>query len=294
MKIGFRKPSLKRSLSAATKGALKRAIMREIVPYYGKRGMGWANPKKAAYNHLYNMVTANPIDLVSNSGKPKRVKRCQSAFLPANNYKSEANPIAIYRRGLEQIKVPMTLLDYIKDDILNNSPMHKAILQLNTNVSRFLNKSMYCGFDYCDMCEIRLNELKRINSEVKEICLNIVECIRHGVSADDIFVALSSNKSLTTLIDKANKLVSENTIASNNEFNNMQQTGFVCDSDKTNTDSSNNFNQTSNEDLKNWQVILRIIGAIVILMLLVWIISQFVFPVVLLGLIFLSILFAKI
>lgn len=293
MKFGFRKPSLKRSLSAATKGALKRAIMRDIVPYYGKRGMGWANPKKAAYNHLYSMVTANPIDIVSNSRKPKRVKRYPSSLLPVNNYKSEANSIAIYCRGLEQIKVPMALLDYIKDDILNNSPMHKAIRQLNTIVSRFLNKSMYCGFDYCDMCEIRLNELKRINSEVKEICLNIVECIRRGVSADDIFVALSSNKSLTTLIDKTNELVTENTIVSNNEFNNMQQTEFVCDSDKTNTDFSNNFNQSPNDDLKNWQIVLRIIGAIVILMLLIWITSQFVFPVILLGLIFLSILVAK-
>ncbi|WP_302614991.1 hypothetical protein [uncultured Bacteroides sp.] len=50
MKFGFRTPSFKRSLSAATKGAAKRALMREIVPYYGKRGMGWSNPKKAAYN----------------------------------------------------------------------------------------------------------------------------------------------------------------------------------------------------------------------------------------------------
>ena len=44
MKFGFRTPSFKRSLSAATKGAAKRALMREIVPYYGKRGMGWSNP----------------------------------------------------------------------------------------------------------------------------------------------------------------------------------------------------------------------------------------------------------
>lgn len=63
MRYGFRAPSFKRSLSAATKGAAKRALMREIVPYYGKRGMGWANPKKAAYNRVYNMTTASPIDI---------------------------------------------------------------------------------------------------------------------------------------------------------------------------------------------------------------------------------------
>jgi len=65
MKYGFRTPSFSRSLSAATKGAAKRALMREIVPYYGKRGMGWANPKKAAYNRVYNMTTASPIDILT-------------------------------------------------------------------------------------------------------------------------------------------------------------------------------------------------------------------------------------
>lgn len=72
MKFGLRTPSFKRSLSAATKGAAKRALMREIVPYYGKRGMGWSNPKKAAYNRVYNMTTASPIDILTD--KPKDSK----------------------------------------------------------------------------------------------------------------------------------------------------------------------------------------------------------------------------
>ncbi len=72
MKFGFRAPSFKRSLSAATKGAAKRALMREIVPYYGKPGMGWSNPKKAAYNRVYNMTTASPIDILTD--KPKGSK----------------------------------------------------------------------------------------------------------------------------------------------------------------------------------------------------------------------------
>lgn len=66
MKYGFRTPSFSRSLSAATKGAAKRALMREIIPNYGKKGMGWANPKKALYNRVYNMTTENLIDLFTN------------------------------------------------------------------------------------------------------------------------------------------------------------------------------------------------------------------------------------
>ena len=72
MKFGLRTPSSKRSLSAATKGAAKRALMLEIVPYYGKRGMGWANPKKAAYNRVYNMTTASPIDILTDKPKDRK------------------------------------------------------------------------------------------------------------------------------------------------------------------------------------------------------------------------------
>lgn len=72
MKFGLRTPSFKRSLSAATKGAAKRALMREIVPYYGKRGMGWSNPKKAAYNRVYNMTTASPVDILTDKPKDRK------------------------------------------------------------------------------------------------------------------------------------------------------------------------------------------------------------------------------
>ena len=46
MKFGFRKPSLKRSISARTTGQAKRAIKRALIPGYGKRGMGILHPKK--------------------------------------------------------------------------------------------------------------------------------------------------------------------------------------------------------------------------------------------------------
>lgn len=58
MKLGVRKPSLKKSIKARTTGKLKREIKRSIDPTYGKKGMGWVkNPKKAAYNKAYNKLT---------------------------------------------------------------------------------------------------------------------------------------------------------------------------------------------------------------------------------------------
>lgn len=58
MKFGMRTPSLKKSLSARTTGALKREVKKAIIPGYGKKGMGLLkNPKKSLYNKAYKKTT---------------------------------------------------------------------------------------------------------------------------------------------------------------------------------------------------------------------------------------------
>jgi hypothetical protein len=64
MKIGLRKPSLKRSIRARTTGRLKRKVKRAVNPLYGKKGVGWVrNPKRAAYNKVYRKTTFGIGDL---------------------------------------------------------------------------------------------------------------------------------------------------------------------------------------------------------------------------------------
>lgn len=64
MKIGMRKPSLKKSLKARTTGKAKRTVKKAVVPGYGKKGMGWVNnPKKAAYNKVYNKTSFSIFDV---------------------------------------------------------------------------------------------------------------------------------------------------------------------------------------------------------------------------------------
>lgn len=64
MKLGMRKPSLKKSFKARTTGKAKRAIKKATIPGYGKKGMGWVkNPKRAAYNKVYKKVTFSIFDL---------------------------------------------------------------------------------------------------------------------------------------------------------------------------------------------------------------------------------------
>lgn len=64
MKIGMRKPSLKKSIKARTTGKAKRALKKAVIPGYGKKGAGWIkDPKKAAYNKVYKKTTFSIFDL---------------------------------------------------------------------------------------------------------------------------------------------------------------------------------------------------------------------------------------
>ena len=63
MKIGIRKPSLKKSFKARTTGKMKRAVKKSVNPLYGKKGMGIRNPKKAIYNKVYKKTSSSIFDL---------------------------------------------------------------------------------------------------------------------------------------------------------------------------------------------------------------------------------------
>ncbi|WP_096187167.1 hypothetical protein [Evansella halocellulosilytica] len=64
MKIGMRKPSLKKSLKARTTGRAKRSVKKAVSPGYGKKGVGWVkNPKKAPNNKVYRKTSFSIFDL---------------------------------------------------------------------------------------------------------------------------------------------------------------------------------------------------------------------------------------
>lgn len=64
MKIGFRKPSIKKSIKARTTGKAKRNIKKTLNPMYGKKGTGVIrSPKKAVYNKIYNKTSRSVFDI---------------------------------------------------------------------------------------------------------------------------------------------------------------------------------------------------------------------------------------
>ena len=65
MKIGFRTPSIKKSIRARTTGKLKRQIKKSVNPFYGKKGVGFVkDPKRAVKNKIYQKTTFGISDII--------------------------------------------------------------------------------------------------------------------------------------------------------------------------------------------------------------------------------------
>ena len=75
MRIGMRKPSVKKAFMARTKGYGTRMIKRAIIPWYGKRGMGWVHPMRAIYNRIYYRLTFSIFDLFKSNAPRQRRRR---------------------------------------------------------------------------------------------------------------------------------------------------------------------------------------------------------------------------
>ncbi len=62
MKFGVRKPSIKKSISAKT--SIKRQVQNRLS-LKAPRGYGWmTNPKKYAYNKVYNKTTVSVFSIL--------------------------------------------------------------------------------------------------------------------------------------------------------------------------------------------------------------------------------------
>lgn len=90
MKIGFRKPSLKKSFKAITTGKAKRKLKKALIPGYGKKGVEVIkNPKRTIYNKVYNKTTVGTKELLKNK---KARKKKETSVSNINNSK-ESNII---------------------------------------------------------------------------------------------------------------------------------------------------------------------------------------------------------
>ncbi len=93
MKVGFRKPSIKKSIKARTTGKIKRTMKKAVNPLYGKKGIGYVkNPKKAVYNKVYNKTTFGATDVIKVATKSPN-KKATASSKPYTMNANGLNPI---------------------------------------------------------------------------------------------------------------------------------------------------------------------------------------------------------
>ena len=65
MKVGIRKPSIKKSLSSRTTGRVNRSLKRSVNPMYRKKNINYiTNPSRAIKNNLYHKTTVSAKDIL--------------------------------------------------------------------------------------------------------------------------------------------------------------------------------------------------------------------------------------
>lgn len=116
MKIGMRKPSVKKSISARTTGKMKRAVKRSVDPTYGKKGIGIVkDPKKSVYNKVYDKTTVDIRDILSNSGDDDFSEYCDN-LEPVQEIKISKGNVKAYKFVVLPIGIFLFLLSLALKD----------------------------------------------------------------------------------------------------------------------------------------------------------------------------------
>ena len=80
MKIGIRKPSIKKTIRANTTGKIVRKAKGSINPLYGKKGIGYIkNPEKAIKNSIYHKTTIDSRKVVASVLNDKSTEKTVEA-----------------------------------------------------------------------------------------------------------------------------------------------------------------------------------------------------------------------
>lgn len=90
MKVGVRKPSIKKSVKARTTGRVKRAAKRSVNPVYGKKGAGFAkNPSRSVKNAVYHRTTIGVGDILDDMSS-------EDYSSPSSSFWYQQPPAAIF------------------------------------------------------------------------------------------------------------------------------------------------------------------------------------------------------
>lgn len=162
MKIGIRKPSIKKSIKARTTGKLKRSVKKAVIPGYGKKGMGWIkDPKKAAYNKVYNKTS---VSLFNSGGLPKKKKQKKTNNGAITTNKQSTGKQLKYQTGsvIDGEILTMKICKYCGSEVPNSETVCPGC-----GANEFKNKCNNCGtvFDggnFCPKCGVKVGKKAKI------------------------------------------------------------------------------------------------------------------------------------
>ncbi len=205
MKLGLRKPSLKKSFSARTSGVLTRSIKRALIPGYGRRGSGWfTNPKRALYNRVYRSLTIGVSDVLKGSSRMRQSSLRSSPTI--------TNPQSMSKR-LDGLKQSEVTLQFINQYILNNS-LNTSILNAANKILGRINSYMDKSITYQDdLYQYITKDIGTLQETAKRestkyecsIALDIIEQLYRGVEASQILDSIQLKYPLWQAPVKENK-----------------------------------------------------------------------------------------
>lgn len=172
MKIGYRKPSIKKSFKSKTTGSLKRTVKRGINPVYGKKGTGLLkNPKKAIYNKVYNATSVDPLSGIKKEHKNSYKYSDNSITYDDLNIKENSQKEEIHKTRKEIIE---TRKNANKENNTKYLDINAVCCRCNKDLGLFTFRSRIQLVDgwLCMKCAkkiFKLNEMQRKAYSVSEI-----------------------------------------------------------------------------------------------------------------------------
>lgn len=207
MKMGMRKPSFKKSFKARTTGKAKRAVKRAIIPGYGKKGMGWIkNPKKAAYNKIYNKTTFGVNDVVRAASVGSSHKKKSSSSSRNSSARQTSFSTSSKTVSSSQLKLDYNVL--VKDKPTITEPIVIGVIGIAIAllISKFIGLlicigALYLLYDY----EHRTNTKDFISDEDFGNWLNIIRKY-YGSIPDNITYSQALNYTKKVMSDRYESL----------------------------------------------------------------------------------------
>ena len=202
MKMGMRKPSIKKSFKARTTGKAKRAVKKAVIPGYGKKGMGWVkDPKRAAYNKVYNKTTFGVNDVVRAASAGSSPKKKSSSSSRKSSVRSTSPSTSSKTVSSSQIKLDYNVLAKDKPTIAEPIIVGIIGIAIVLLISRFIGLlicigALYLLYDY----EHRSNTKDFIPDEDFNNWLNVIR---------KYYGSIPDNTTYSQALDYTKKIMSD-------------------------------------------------------------------------------------